>query len=173
MDSLESNSHGNAALCHTEMLFSLQPYHVPVQSVRSFQWACAGWREESTWQLVCQSPVLKYFSWRRGEGGMRRLLTVPCRESTRGVFKGWSFRHVIMRQWHCSGHQTGPPAAFWFLPCHTLPSIAGKVPFQAAFVSCFITEFAYVLLTSWRNYLFWVADTELKAQPSSKAPESL
>lgn len=108
---------------------------------------------------------------------MRRLLTVPCRESTRGVFKGWSFRHVIMRQWHCSGHQTGPPAAFWFLPCHTLPSIAGKVPLQAAFVSSFITEFAYVLLThftwSWRNYLFWVADTELKAQPSSKAPVSL
>lgn len=93
----------------TEMLFSLQPYRVPVQSVHSSQWACAGWREESTWQFVCQSPALKCFSWRRGEGGTRHLLTGPCREGTRAVFKGMKFQAcdawgsgtaVVTRQYH-------------------------------------------------------------------------
>lgn len=78
--------------CPTETLFSLQPHRAPAQSGHSFQWAGTGWREESIWQPVCRSPASKYFSWRRGEGEMRRLLPVPCGEGTRGIFTQVKFQ---------------------------------------------------------------------------------
>lgn len=189
MDSLNSNSPenlGQSVLSYGKAAFSLQPYRAPVQSGRSFQWADTGWREESIWRSVCQSPASKYFLWRCGEGERPGLLTVPCRESTRGIFTQMKFQGcdecgsdtaAVTRQYHLHcllisalSYLTQPPASTQY--CR-----------KSALLSCFCSFFHNIVCLSVASSLFHllleelsvlVADAELlKTRPSSKASVAL
>lgn len=172
MDSLNSNSPenlGQSVLSYGKAAFSLQPYRAPVQSGRSFQWADTGWREESIWRSVCQSPASKYFLWRCGEGERRGLLTVPCRGSTRGIFTQMKFQGcdecgsdaaAVTRQYHLHcllisalSYLTQPPASTRY--CR-----------KSALLSCFCSFFHNIVCLSVASSLFHLLLEELSVLSS-------